>query len=126
MMRRSGRDLHPSVITSGQMIAGLVPLMTYALTVEGNPLEIRWTRTALVAVAYLAVMGSVLAAWLNYWLLARVGAVNLLVMGLVEPPIAIVLGAWLLGERLQSRTLAGSAMILASVWLAMAPAKRTR
>ena len=125
MMRRSGRDLHPSVITSGQMIAGFVPLVVYALAVEGNPLEIRWTRTALISVAYLAVMGSVLAAWLNYWLLPRVGAVNLLIMGLVEPPIAIALGAWFLDERLQSRTLVGSAMILASVWLAMAP-RRTK
>ena len=124
MMRRSGRDLHPSVITSGQMIAGLVPLMAYALAVEGNPFEMRWTRTALVSVVYLAVMGSVLAAWLNYWLLPRVGAVNLLVMGLVEPPIAIALGAWFLHERLNARTLAGSVMILVSVWLAMAPRGR--
>ena len=126
MMRRSGRDLHPSVITSGQMVAGLAPLLVYALAVEGNPLEIRWTRTAVISVAYLALMGSVLAAWLNYWLLQRVGAVNLLVMGLVEPPIAIALGAWFLDERLQSRTLAGSAMILASVWLTMVPRKSAK
>lgn len=124
MMRRSGRELHPSVITSGQMIAGLVPLMVYALAVEGNPLEIRWTRTALVSVVYLALMGSVLAAWLNYWLLPRVGAVNLLIMGLVEPPIAIALGAWFLHERMNARILAGSATILLSVWLAMAPQRR--
>jgi drug/metabolite transporter (DMT)-like permease len=120
MMRRHGRQLHPNVITSGQMVAGLVPLMIYASTVEGNPLEIRWSRTALVSVVYLALMGSVVAAWLNYWLLPRVGAVNLLVMGLVEPPIAIALGAWFLNERMNVQTLLGSATILLSVWVTMA------
>ena len=125
MMRRDGKHLHPSAITSGQMIAAVIPLLAYAMIVEGNPLDIRWTRTALVSVVYLALMGSVLAAWLNYWLLPRVGAVNLLIMGLVEPPIAIALGAWFLNERLNARTLAGSAMILFSVWLTMAKTRKT-
>ena len=120
MMRRSGKGLHPSAITSGQMIAAVVPLTVYAWTVEGSPFEIQWTRTAVVSATYLALLGSVTAAWLNYWLLPRVGAVNLLVMGLVEPPIAIALGAWFLHERLNARTLAGSALILLSVWLTMA------
>jgi drug/metabolite transporter (DMT)-like permease len=124
MMRRDGKHLHPSAITSGQMVAAVIPLMAYALLVEGNPLEMRWTRTALISVVYLALMGSVLAAWLNYWLLSRVGAVNLLVMGLIEPPIAMALGAWFLHERLNARTLAGSAMILLSVWLTMAKTRK--
>ena len=124
MMRRSGKGLHPSAITSAQMVSAVIPLMAYAVIVEGNPLDIRWSRTALVSLVYLALMGSVLAAWLNYWLLPRVGAVNLLVMGLIEPPIAILLGAWVLGERMHPRTLAGSAVILFSVWLTMYPTKK--
>ena len=124
MIRRRGRHLAPAVITSGQMIAAFVPLLVYASLVEGNPLAIQWTRPALGSVVYLALAGSVLAAWLNYWLLSRVGAVNLLIMGLVEPVIAILLGAWILGESMTVRALWGGAVILASVWLAMAPAKR--
>ena len=124
MMRRHGKHLHPTAITSGQMLAGFVPLMLYAVTFEGNPLDLKWSRTALLAVLYLALMGSVVAALLNYWLLPRIGAVNLLIMGLVEPPIAILLGAWILDERMHVQTLIGSAIILLSVWLAMAaPAK---
>lgn len=125
VMRRHGKHLHPSAITSGQMVAAVIPLMAYAMVAEGNPLEIRWTRTALVSVVYLALMGSVLAAWLNYWLLPRVGAVNLLVMGLIEPPIAMVLGTWFLHERMNARTLVGSAIILLSVWLTMAKTRKT-
>jgi drug/metabolite transporter (DMT)-like permease len=121
MMRRFGHGLHPSAITSGQMVAAFVPLLVYSWTVEGNPFEIKWTRTALIAATYLALLGSVVAAWLNYWLLPRVGAVNLLIMGLVEPPIAILLGVWFLDERMNMRTLVGSATILLSVWLAIVP-----
>jgi drug/metabolite transporter (DMT)-like permease len=125
-IRRFGKDFHPSAITSGQMLAAFVPLMTYGWLVEGNPFEINWTSTALVSATYLALMGSVTAAWLNYWLLPRVGAVNLLIMGLVEPPIAVALGAWVLGETMNGRAAAGSAMILVSVWLAMGTRTRQR
>jgi drug/metabolite transporter (DMT)-like permease len=124
MMRRSGKGLHPSAITSGQMVAAFVPLLAYSWMVEGNPFEIHWTRTALMAALYLALLGSVTAAWLNYWLLPRVGAVNLLIMGLVEPPIALMLGTWFLGEKVNARTLVGTVMILLSVWMAIAAPAR--
>lgn len=124
MMRRSGKGLHPSAITSGQMVAAFVPLMAYGWVVEGNPFEIQWTRTALLAACYLALLGSVVAAWLNYWLLPRVGAVNLLIMGLVEPPIAMMLGVWFLHETMNARTIGGTALILLSVWMAIAPTAR--
>jgi|SRR5688500_201085 drug/metabolite transporter (DMT)-like permease len=119
MVRRSGRKLHPSIITTGQMIAAFIPLTIYAMLVEGNPLAIRWTTTAVTSVIYLALLGSVVAAWLNYWLLSRVGAVNLLVMGLVEPIIAIMLGAWFLNESMHGRAIVGGAVILFSVVLTM-------
>jgi drug/metabolite transporter (DMT)-like permease len=123
LVRRQGRHLAPAILTSGQMTAAFVPLFLYACMVEGNPLAVNWTWRALRAAVYLALAGSVLAAWLNYWLLSRVGAVNLLIMGLIEPVIAILLGGWILGETLNRRTFAGAAVILASVWLAMAQPK---
>jgi drug/metabolite transporter (DMT)-like permease len=123
MVRREGRHLHPSVLTTGQMSAAFVPLLVYGWTVEGNPFALHWTRSALVAVLYLALAGSVLAAWLNYWLLTRVGAVNLLVMGLIEPLVAILLGAWILGESMHTRAVFGGVLILTSVWMAMAPSR---
>jgi drug/metabolite transporter (DMT)-like permease len=124
MVRRTIRDLHPSIITSGQMVSAFVPLLVYAWVVEGNPFQARWTATAFASALYLALLGSILAAWLNYWLLRRVGAVNLLVMGLIEPVIAILLGAWILGESLNSRALAGGVVILLSVALTLAPARK--
>ena len=61
IVRREGRHLHPSVLTSGQMTAAFIPLMIYGWTVEGNPFELHWTRSALLAAMYLALAGSVLA-----------------------------------------------------------------
>ena len=121
VVRREGKHLHPSVLTSGQMTAAFVPLMIYGWTVEGNPFELHWTRNALLAALYLALAGSVLAAWLNYWLLSLIGAVNLLLMGLIEPIIAILLGSWFLDESITMRAMSGGLLILFSVWLAMAP-----
>jgi drug/metabolite transporter (DMT)-like permease len=124
MIRRGGRHLSPAAITSGQMVAAFLPLLVYALVVEGNPFGSWWTARAFGSVVYLALAGSVLAAWLNYWLLSRVGAVNLLIMGLVEPVIAILLGAWILGESMNARAVGGGVIILASVWLTMVPTAR--
>lgn len=118
-MRRYGSRLEPSVITAGQMMSAVVPLFAYAAIVEGNPVEVRWTTTALLSVVYLALLGSVAGAWLNYWLLTRVGATRLLVMGLVEPLLAILLGAAVLGEDINARAAAGGVLILVSVAFAL-------
>jgi drug/metabolite transporter (DMT)-like permease len=118
-MRRYGTTLHPSVITSGQMFAALVPLLAYASWREGNPLAVDWTAKALASVVYLALAGSVAGAWLNYWLLTRIGATRLLVMGLIEPLLAVLLGAAVLGETLTGRAFAGGTLILVSVAFAL-------
>lgn len=118
-MRRYGSRLHPSVITSGQMFAAFVPLLAYAYWREGNPLAIEWTSKALLSVVYLALLGSVAGAWLNYWLLRRIGATRLLVMGLIEPLLAVLLGAAVLGETLTTRAILGGALILVSVGFAL-------
>ncbi len=119
VMRRHGNHLHPSVVTSGQMLAALGPLVVYAVTVEGNPFRVQWTMASALSVLYLAFLGSIAGAWLNYWLLKRIGATRLLVMGLIEPLIAVLLGALLLGETMTGWTLAGGVCIIVSVALVL-------
>ena len=58
-----------------------------------------------------------LAFWLNYWLLARMDTSAMLMMGVAEVPIAVCLGAVILGERLPPGTWLGAACIVASVLL---------
>ena len=119
MMKKRGRHLHPSAITTGQMSAALVPLITFAVIAEGNPLSVEWTRRALVSLLYLSLLGSVIATWLNYWLLKRMAATKVLLMGLLEPPLAMLLGAAALDETFSTRALAGTICILVSVALVL-------
>ena len=127
MVRREGSHLDPLVITTGQMASAILPLSLYAYLREGNPAHIAWTARAVLSGAYLAVFGSVLGGWLNYWLLKRIGATKLLVMGLLEALIAVLLGAVILGERMGARAILGGLLILASVVfvLDLVPARRT-
>ena len=111
------KPLPPLTVTTLQCMAGLVPLLAGACVLEGPPLYTSWTPRALAAVFYLAIGGSVIAFWLNYWLLRRMDASAMLMMGVAEVPIAVALGAALLGERLPAGTLAGAGCVLAGVIL---------
>lgn len=51
----------PGNSAAGQMFFGLIPLLLIGIPVEGNPLQFHWTRMALIALFYLAVVGSVVA-----------------------------------------------------------------
>jgi drug/metabolite transporter (DMT)-like permease len=97
--------------------SGLIVLATLALTLEGSPLDSRWSASAIGALAYLGWAASVLAFWLNYWLLARMDTSAMLMMGVAEVPIAILLGAVVFGERLPPGTWLGAACIIGSVLL---------
>jgi drug/metabolite transporter (DMT)-like permease len=121
IVKKHGTHLRPIELTTGQMIAGLAPLLVIMFTYEGNPLAARWTTPAIFSLLYLALAGSVIAFWLNYWLLKRIGATKLLAMSLVEPLIAVLLGAIVLREALPAGTLVGGACILASTWMVLAP-----
>jgi drug/metabolite transporter (DMT)-like permease len=124
VVKKHGGHLRPIELTTGQMVVGLLPLLAIAAVREGNPFAVRWTTPAIASVLYLALAGSVAAFWLNYWLLKRIGATKLLVMSLVEPLIAVALGAIVLHEALPAWTLLGGSCILASTWMVLAPQRR--
>ncbi len=116
-LKRHGARVRPLTVTALQCLAGLVPLAAAGLVVEGNPLALPWTPKALGALLYLAFGASVLAFWLNYWLLQRMDTSAMLMMGVAEVPIAVALGAAVFGERLPPGTLLGGACVLGGVVL---------
>jgi drug/metabolite transporter (DMT)-like permease len=119
LVRKRGTAIDAPTLLAGQMLSGLVPLAILAAAFEGNPVTFAWTPKALMALTYLALAGSVVAFWLNYWLLRRMGATDVLLMAVVEPMIAVALGAVVLGERITGLTVAGSVCILAAVALGL-------
>ena len=103
---------HPLALVTIQCVTGALVLAPVGLAVEGSPLSARWSGEAVAALIYLAVCGSVVAFWLNYWLLARMDTSAMLIMGIAEVPIAIGLGAAVFAERLPPGTFAGTACVL--------------
>lgn len=59
LMRRTAGHLHPSVLTAGQMLGALGPLVLCAMLVEGGPRGVPWTGASIGAVLYLAILGSI-------------------------------------------------------------------
>ena len=102
---------------AAQMICGLIPLSIVGVSKEGNPLYFNWTWMAIICVLYLALVGSIAAFWLYYWLLKNMEATKAMLIALVTPFVAVLIGNFTLGETLQKQTLAGGALILLSVGL---------
>ena len=117
LIKAKAGGIHPAVLVCGQMICGLPALIIYALSVEGNPFALNWSWTSIVCVVYLALVGTVAAFWLYYWLLSRIESTKAMMISLVTPLIAVVIGAVVLGETLPPQTLFGGILILASVGL---------
>ena len=123
---KGGRRVRPEVLTCGQMICAAGPMLVFATLREGNPLAQNWTPVAVGCVLYLAIAGSVGATWLNYWLLERMSATAVLSMALVEPLIAVLLGAAFLGERVSLSAGLGGALVLCSIFMITISFQRSR
>ena len=99
------------------MSFGLIPILLVGLMWEGNPLNFRWTGMALVSLLYLAIVGSVIAFILYYWLVQHMDVTKSMLIALVTPVTAVVLGMIVLGEQLDWRTLAGGVLVLSGIAL---------
>lgn len=117
LVKAYGGNLHPATMVFTQMLFGIPPILIYSFAVEGNPLNLNWTRQAIFCVFYLTVFGTIAAFWLYYWLLSRIESTKAMMISLVTPLIAVVIGGIFLGERLPVQTFFGGILILASIGL---------
>jgi drug/metabolite transporter (DMT)-like permease len=115
LVKTRGSQMNPAILAAGQMFFGLIPLLVFGIAFEGNPLHLRWTPTALISLFYLAVVGSVIAFLLYYWLVQNMDVTKSMLIALVTPVVAVVLGMLVLNEELTWRTIAGGAMIVTGI-----------
>lgn len=115
LVKAYGRKLEPAILAAGQMFFGLIPLLLIGIPLEGNPFDFRWSPLAVVSLLYLAVVGSVIAFLLYYWLVHNMDVTKTMLIALVTPVVAVALGMVVLGEDLSWRTIAGGIMIMAGV-----------
>ena len=117
LVKARAASVHPASLLFGQMICALPFIITYSLLVEGNPLHFNWSASAIICVLYLSLVGTIAAFWLYYWLLKRVESTKAMMISLVTPLLAVLIGAVTVGERLPPQTLLGGLMIIASIGL---------
>lgn len=122
--RRFGRaGVAPLAVAAGQTTASGLILVPLALAVDGLPAP---APGPLAAVATLAVVCTALAYVLYFRILATSGAVNLLLVTLLVPVGAILLGALFLGETLGLRHAVGMAAIAVGLLMVSGRPRRAR
>jgi drug/metabolite transporter (DMT)-like permease len=107
----------PQVLAAGQMLCGFPPLLILGIATEGNPFHFHWTGMAVVSLAYLVIVGSVIAFALYYWLVRHMDVTNTMLIALVTPVVAVILGIVVLHESLNWRLLAGGGCIICGIAL---------
>lgn len=117
LTKARGSDLHPAGLVFGQMVCGIVPLGAIAFASEGSPFSIDYTFRGVGSILYLALVGTIAAFWLYYWLLQRVESTKAMTIALVTPLVAVLAGAMVLDEKLSTKTFLGAGLILGSVSL---------
>jgi drug/metabolite transporter (DMT)-like permease len=79
-----------------------------------------------LALGYLIAIGSLLGFTAFVWLLRVQPPSRVATYAYVNPVVALVIGSWLGHERIDARTLAAAAVVLAGVVLVVMPARRAR
>jgi drug/metabolite transporter (DMT)-like permease len=122
----AGHAPHPAnaIMASAAELLCAGGILTVLSIAAGEPGRVHVTPHSLLALGYLTVAGSVIAYTAYAWLLDHVPARIAGTYAFVNPVVAVLLGWWLLGERLDARVVLATAVIAAGVALiVLAPAR---
>lgn len=103
-------DLPPQIAAAGMLTASTVIMFPAALIFDG-PIRFDLQPITWLAIGYYSITATACAYLLYYRVLAMAGAGNLMLVTLLIPPVAIVLGAVILDEALPPRAFAGFALL---------------
>jgi drug/metabolite transporter (DMT)-like permease len=107
---RRFRALSPTVAAAGMVISSTVLMAPVALW-HDRPWTLAPSAFSLGSVAAQAAVGTALAYWLYFRILKTAGATNLLLVTLLMPPAALLLGALFAAEHFGWSAFAGFALI---------------
>ncbi|MGR3662024.1 MAG: DMT family transporter [Paracoccaceae bacterium] len=108
--RKTLSDLSPQVAAAGMVTAAALFIVPFALWVEGVP-TFSYAPSTWAALIHLSVIATALAYLLYYRVLGMAGSGNLMLVTLLVAPVAILLGAVVLGEELKPQAYAGFALL---------------
>ena len=104
--RKNLAGMPPQLAAAGMLTGATVIMLPLVYFVEGLPTFDLQPRT-LVAIGYYAVIATATAYLLYYRVLAMAGSGNLMLVTLLVAPVAITLGAVVLGEKLSANAFVG-------------------
>lgn len=102
--------LAPQVAAAGMLTGSTLILFPAALIIDG-PVDLTLMPATWGAIAYYALAGTAGAYLLYYRVLGMAGSGNLMLVTLIIPPVAIVLGALVLHEALRPQAFAGFGLL---------------
>lgn len=117
VVKRLGQNMSPFAMNYVGMLFGGLLLLIFGLSTESVS-DIRWDAAAILSIIYLALFGSVVAFVTYYWLLKRIQVVYLSLTTFINPIIAVILGAIVLGEALETTVYVGAALVLTGILVA--------
>ncbi len=120
MMKRHSKHTDIYWLNAISMAIGSVCLLSVSAVTE-VPATLHWTRSNILALFYLAVLGSVVAFLAYYHLIKTMEATHLSLITLIVPIVAVALGWTFLHEAVSASTGVGIAVILAGVAIAISP-----
>ena len=122
-IKKWGAGVHPLSLTVVPMAIGSVAGALVAFATEREA-QLSFTPAAVAALLYLAICGSAVSFTLYYWALERLPASRIALMSYFIPVVAVLTGALFLDEPVTWRTLAGAALVIAGVLLALSRRRR--
>ena len=105
------QGISPMSVTTGQLTASAVVMLPVAFIFDQPWQQAFPPLVAIGAILVLAVICSAYAYVLYFRLIDSAGATNALLVTLLVPPVAIVMGALILGEAIEIRDFAGLGLI---------------
>jgi drug/metabolite transporter (DMT)-like permease len=117
LVRSSLGHVSPGLSVCAQTLSSSVLLLAASFAFESSQ-PAHWTPRALLVIAYLAVGATALTYQLLFWLLPRVPLAVVGAMPLLDTLVAVGMGVWMLGERVDSSLVLGGVLILSGAALA--------
>lgn len=116
LVKRYAGELDAVQHTTGSLLFSL-PLFVMSWWILGADVPAAVSSTSVYAVVYLAAIGSVVAFLLYFRLLRQLGPTQVALIPLITPPLAVALGAIVVGEPVTPETVFGGLLILVSLAL---------
>jgi len=113
-VKRWGTGIHPLSLTAVPMLLTGIVVGSLALVFERH-VALVFDLRSLGALLYLAVLGSAVTFTVYYWTLSHAPATRVALIAYTIPIVAVAVGAFVFGEAITGKVLAGGTLVLAGV-----------